>query len=175
MNNWMRYYDASPDGKIRSLDREYVDSRGHRRKVIGRVLKTSEDRYGYEKVTLRFNGNCLYATVGRLVAEQNIPNPNDLPQVNHKNEKKLDNVSDNLEWCTAKYNSLYGSRPEKLAKARRRPIKVYDYEHNEECFESINEAAIILSLNPVNISACLNGRQSHTRGYTVCYDEEVVI
>lgn len=50
----------------------------------------------------------------RLVASTFIPNPNNLPEVNHKDENPLNNSVDNLEWCTSKYNNNYGTHKEKL-------------------------------------------------------------
>ena len=55
--------------------------------------------------------------VHRLVATAFIPNPNKLPQVNHKDEDKLNNDVSNLEWCDAAYNSRYGARPAKISAA----------------------------------------------------------
>ena len=52
--------------------------------------------------------------IHRLVAETFIPNPDNLPEVNHKDENKLNNEASNLEWCTHKYNSNYGSRPRRI-------------------------------------------------------------
>lgn len=172
MKEWMKFYDVSPSGEVKSLDREYVNSRGQRRKVRSHVLKTSQDRCGYEKVTLRCHGDDLNTTVGRLVAEKYIPNPKNLPQVNHKNENPLDNRVDNLEWCTAKYNSSYGTRTERSAMAKSKPLIAIDYEHYEEYFSSAGKAAEMLSLKQGNISACLRGEQRQSGGYTFRYADE---
>ena len=68
--------------------------------VRQRVLKPQKTKSGYLQV--RIDGKLLY--VHRLVAEKYIPNPDNLPQVNHLNGDKADNRVENLEWCTAKQN-----------------------------------------------------------------------
>lgn len=172
MKEWMKFYDVSPDGEVKSLDREYVNSRGQTRKVKPHILKTNRDRYGYEKVTLCCHGRNRNTTVGRLVAEKYLPNPKNLPQVNHKNENPLDNRVENLEWCTAKHNSSYGTRTERSALARSKPLIASDYEHDEEHFNCASKAAEILSLKQGNISACLRGDQRQSGGYTFRYADE---
>lgn len=69
-----------------------------------RMMKTAIDRYGYEKIQLSHQGQKFYKTVHRLVAEAFIPNPNELPEVNHKDGDKLNNSIDNLEWCSQEFN-----------------------------------------------------------------------
>ena len=75
------------------------------------------NKNGYYSVKLSKSNICKKFLVHRLVAESFIPNPNNYPQVNHKDENKQNNYVDNLEWCTAKYNCNYGGHNEKLSKS----------------------------------------------------------
>lgn len=76
-----------------------------------RKLACSVNRYnGYRAFTMIMpDGSRKTKTVHRLVAQEFLPNPNNFKCVNHKNEDKTDNRADNLEWCTYKYNSNYGT------------------------------------------------------------------
>ena len=71
----------------------------------GQIIPTRLDRYGYPRITI-YLGKSKYKTkcVHRIVAEQLIPNPNSLPQVNHKDGNKCNNSVANLEWVTNKQN-----------------------------------------------------------------------
>lgn len=77
-----------------------------------KVLKPDNSR-GYMVVTLQRDGIRRRYGVHRLVALSYIPNPNNLPVVNHKDEDKTNNDVSNLEWCTTSYNNNYGSRTER--------------------------------------------------------------
>ncbi|MBD5113137.1 MAG: hypothetical protein HDT42_11505 [Ruminococcaceae bacterium] len=74
---------------------------------------------GYKRVNLYRNGKVSKIFVHRLVAEAFIPNPDNLPQVNHRSEKPDCNYPDNLEWCTQQYNNLYGTRLKKIGEKKR--------------------------------------------------------
>lgn len=103
------YYEVSDLGRVRSIDR--IVGRRHCR---GRVRKLTVDNNGhYLKVQLCRDGVIETKQVHRLVAEAFVVNPNDYPQVNHKDENKRNNTVDNLEWCTHTYNMNYGSKPGK--------------------------------------------------------------
>lgn len=75
----------------------------------GKTLKGRDNGRGYLLVGLCKNGKCHNHRVHRLVACAFIPNPNNLPEVNHKDENTGNNRVDNLEWCDRKYNNLYGT------------------------------------------------------------------
>lgn len=75
-----------------------------------RYIKETVNKDGYVRVTLSINGKVRTYLVHRLVAVVYVDNPNNYPEVNHKDENKENNSADNLEWCTSKYNNNYGSR-----------------------------------------------------------------
>ena len=99
-------YEVSNKGNVRNVRRNTL-------------LRLPKNKYGYIQVGLYKNGIRTEFKVHRLVAQAFIPNPDGLPQVNHKNEVKTDNNVDNLEWCTAKYNNNYGT-----ARIRSRDTKI---------------------------------------------------
>lgn len=79
-------------------------------------LKASVSNCGYLTVGLKVGGKTYRKYVHRLVADAWIPNPHNLPQVNHIDEDKTNNSVENLEWCSAKYNSNYGTRNKRIRK-----------------------------------------------------------
>ena len=121
-----------------------------------------DGKRGYLTVILYKDGKGKNFYVHRLVAEAYIPNPDNLPQVNHKSEKKEENWVGNLEWTTAKQNNNYGSRNERAAISRKKPI--YCVELNR-IFDSQTDAARELGLWQGNIGKCLLGKQKTTGGY----------
>ena len=96
-------YQVSNFGRVRSL--------GHDKWHKGRIIKPHYDgRKHYLFVQIYKNKNSKKINVHRLVAETFIPNPKNLPQVNHKDENKINNCVWNLEWCTNKYNINYNNK-----------------------------------------------------------------
>ena len=82
-----------------------------------KVLKTTNNKYNYPTIGLYKDKKCKRFLVHRLVAKAFIPNPNNYPQINHKDETTDNNCVDNLEWCTQEYNLKYGTRMERVSKA----------------------------------------------------------
>ena len=97
-------YKVSNTGKIFSV-------------VTNRELSVIQKKDGYTCISLcDKDHNKKQYRIHQLVAKAFIPNPNNYPFINHKNEIKNDNRVENLEWCSIKYNSSYGSAPKKISK-----------------------------------------------------------
>ena len=98
-------YQISNKGRVKSLkfNKENI------------LIPVKQNR-GYLFVNLCKNGKVKKYLIHRLVAEAFLPNPDNSPQVNHKDENKLNNNVENLEWCSNEYNINYGSRNEKASK-----------------------------------------------------------
>ena len=112
IKNYEGLYQVSNLGNVKSVDR-YVyagDNSNHKYQHIKeRNLKLSGgDKY--IQVILCKNGKIKAFLVHRLVAEAFIPNPDNLPCINHKDENPKNNQVENLEWCTYKYNNEYNGR-----------------------------------------------------------------
>lgn len=100
------------------------------------------DKEGYRIVYLQTSNKKITKKVHRLVAEAFIPNPNNLSQVNHKDENRLNNSVQNLEWCDAKYNANHGTRKDKLRKISGIRIAQYDLSGNLiKIWDSISQAS----------------------------------
>ena len=111
-------YQVSNKGNVRTLEHTAVNRRGVTYFVKGRQLKLHTYPNGYKDVMLQHKGSSKRFLVHKLVAEAFIPNPNNLPEINHKDETKDNNCADNLEWCTRKYNCNYGSCIEKQRQSK---------------------------------------------------------
>jgi hypothetical protein len=136
---WEGLYEVSSEGRVRSVDR-YVPSRpGRFQNIKGKTLNCFPRRGAYREVNLSavFAGRKRCAVkVHRLVAKAFIPNPDELPYVNHKDADTTNNRVCNLEWCSAKYNVNYGECRAKNQRARRpyggKVVAAYDKTGNEK-------------------------------------------
>ena len=141
------YYQISNLGRVKSLSRDVGSNRCKKETI----MKTSIDKDGYECMVLSKDGKQKYVRIHRLVAQAFIPNPNNLPQVNHKDENKGNNNVENLEWCTTTYNINYGGRTEKASK---KVICVT----TGKIFKSVDEASKYYNIRGNHISACCKGK-----------------
>lgn len=106
-----------PDYQISNMGR--VKSLNYGRTGKERVLKQGIDKYGYFRVNLYKDKKRKHFSVHRLVATAFIPNPQNLPCVNHKDENPQNNCASNLEHCTHQYNNNYGTRNERVSIAHK--------------------------------------------------------
>lgn len=136
-------YQVSNLGNIKSLSREIrvSDKLGGYRKKAESLMRLEACKNGYLRVLLTKNNNGKHFLVHRLVAEAFLPNLQNMPQINHKDENKANNNVDNLEWCDAKYNSNYGARTVRTSIAKFKPVKQYDMQGNLiREYDSLKEA-----------------------------------
>ncbi len=129
-------YLVSNYGRIKSLRRVFCPEKPetyfYKRSYPERIVRMQRNKYGY--ITYRFSkeGKLHNGLIHQIVAEAFVQNPNNLPCVNHKNEDKSDNRVDNLEWCSASYNSNYGTCQQRRADSvremrRNREIRIDQY------------------------------------------------
>lgn len=159
------YYEVSSLGRVRSVERGVVNCNGVCRVRKSKIMKTRVSNRGREGLGLNKNKCQTYQSVHRLVAMAFLPNPDNLPEVNHKDENPLNNRVDNLEWCTSDYNRHYGTRSERASQKRWVPVIGIDKDGNEYRFASMLEAAEKTRANKNTISKCCIGAPSyHTAG-----------
>jgi hypothetical protein len=144
--------------------------------VSNRLIKNQISNKGYERVELNMDGVVRRESVHRLVAAAFIPNPNNYPIVNHKDENPRNNRADNLEWCTYKYNTNYGSCLEKISRnttyksgsENPRSMPVFQFTTDGKLvgnYESAYIAAEALNLNAKSISKARKGQLKVYAGY----------
>ena len=153
------YYEASNFGRIKSIPRKVRNGRGYKI-TKEKILKPSLNEWRYEEVNLSVNGKHRSQRVNRLIALTFIPNPDNLPQVNHKDGIKTNNNVENLEWCNASYNMLH-CHANGLSDWE---TKIRIIETGEE-FNSITECAKAINGHISLIDACLVGKRKTHKGF----------
>lgn len=131
-------YKTSNLGRARSLDTYRKSRNGTVRFCKGKILKPKTTKDGYLQVGLCKNGKRKIFYVHRLVAEAFLEIPEELKhlkgthylQVNHKDENKSNNNVENLEYCSAQYNTNYGTGIERRSKTQSKTVLQYDLEGN---------------------------------------------
>ena len=159
-------YQVSNLGRVKSL----------RRNIILRQGITN----GYKKVKLTVNSIHKDYYIHRLVANAFIQNPDNLPQVNHKDEDKANNCANNLEWCTREYNINYGtinirkSQKQLNDKNKSKPVCQYS---KDGCFikewKSTMDVKRNLGFNRSYISECCRGKHAYAYGYIWKFKKEI--
>ena len=179
-------YQVSNLGRVKSLER-FIKTRKNKNGMNGYIHKQesiripTKDYKGYLRLNLYKEGKQKPFRVHRLVAQAFIPNPNNLPQVNHKDENKENNCITNLEWCTNEYNHNYGTRNKRVAekqKGRKIPFeqiknKIAVLQINKDTnevirkYDSIKEAQICCGVKThySHIGECCKGERKTAYGF----------
>lgn len=175
--NYEGYYQVSNYGRVRSLNKVVKCNRGTRLRKI-KILRSSITNRGYLSVGLCKENRQKKLLVHRLVAEAFIPNPHNLPIVNHKDENQLNNCTENLEWCTQKYNVNYGTAIQRMSEKllnnpkTSKTVLQFDLKGNfirewisaSECGRN--------GFTREGVCYCCNGIRKTHRGYKWRYKEE---
>ena len=154
-----------------------VSSFGRVRSVKGHYYTNFINKKGYLRVQSRINGKRTTKLVHRLVVQTFIPNPNNLPQVNHKDGNRTNNNVSNLEWCDNSYNQKYREKfGISNAEALGSPVLAINLTTLEVSqYPSQKEAGIVLGFFPQHISDVIKGKQKQTHGFWfVNADEKAV-
>ena len=151
-------YTITDDGRVFSLN--YGGS------CEKKEIKQIKNIKGYKIVYLSSHSKDKSFFVHRLVSLAFIPNPYNLPQVNHKDENKSNNRVENLEWCSNYYNAHYMDKVERTAKSHWKPIQQFtkDGVFIRE-WDSIKEACETLQMSSGYIVDTLKGRHKQAYNY----------
>jgi hypothetical protein len=156
INEYDGLYMISNYGNVYSIPRK--NTKG------GLVRK--DYHFGYNRVTLCKDGKTKKFFVHRLVAQHFLPNPNNLPQVNHKDENKSNNRVDNLEWCTAKENCNYGKRNEKILHKRcKQIVQISKLLNKINFYNSAKDAEKQTGVQHQDIAKCCKGKRKTAGGF----------
>lgn len=156
-------YTITDDGRVFSLNYRHT---GKKKEVKPRLCN------GYNIIGLWIGGEQKHFFVHRLVSLTFIPNPDNLPEVNHKDENKTNNMVGNLEWCSKSYNINYGTRNERCGeknlnmKDLSKPVKQFtkDGVFIKE-YPSMHEVERQTGFYYSHIGKCCNGKQKSAYGY----------
>ena len=163
-------YQVSDEGEVKSL------GNGNSSNSKERILKSANNGWGYLQVLLYKNGKRKRFLIHKLVAMMFLPNPSNLPEINHKDENKQNNKVDNLEFCDRKYNTNYGTRNQKIAEKNSngkssKPVTQYSLNgHFIRQYPSTMEVQRTFGYNHNYISSACIGKYNQAYGYRWSYN-----
>ena len=151
-------YKISENGEVFSKDRMCVDSLGRKRFRKGQKINPDIAPNGYYRVTLAKNGRKRQVYLHRLLAEHFIPNPLNLPQVNHKDGNKLNCKLENLEWVTVQENVIHAYK-----NGLTNHVKGVNHPNYGKCGKSSKRAKRIIATNVITKETKIYGAMIETK------------
>jgi len=167
-------YQVSNIGRVKSLDRTFINKIGHKQHTKERIMKLGTDKDGYLQVSLcDSSGKVKRFYVHRLVCEAFHENPKNKPCVNHIDEDKTNNIASNLEWCTYEENNNHGTHNARAAKTKSKPVGQYTPKSELiKVWQSAVEVQRQLGFDNTFISKVALGKQKTAYGYVWKFVEE---
>ena len=165
---WVPIIDYETDYRVSNMGNVFSIKRN-------KPLRVRKGTKGYGLVNLSKDGKMRTFRVHRLVAIHFIPNLHNLPEINHKNEDKLDNKVTNLEWCDRAYNVRYGDRTNKQKIKLSKPVLQVSIQSNKPIgrYSSTVHAQKETGVCCSSISACCLGKRKTAGGFKWFYQEAV--
>lgn len=159
-------YQVSNRGEVRSKDRWVTREDGRKKFFRGMLLTPNLGRSGYVYVQLTVNGKNHTKVVHRLVATAFIPNPEDKQTVNHRDENRLNNCVENLEWMTMRENVCYNDGYSRRVKSLCKAIEQYTVNGDfVRVWSGAQDAARVMGKSPSSIRECAAGKRKAAYGY----------
>lgn len=160
-------YQISNLGRVKSLKRYVPHFKGGLKVVPERMKTIFYQKDGRPRVELSKGNLNRKFFVYRLVAQAFIPNPNNYPCINHKDENPANNSIENLEWCTYKYNANYGTRGYWISITKYKPVGMFHPTLNVlmRVFDSGKEAAEFLRVSRSCMTAAIDDDNRKIKGY----------
>lgn len=165
-------YEVSNLGRLKSVKRKVSYNRWNKNgtkiikeKILNPTIRKSNGSLAYYHTRLSFDGQNRDIDIHRLAAIAFLPNPNNLPEVNHKDGNKLNNSVSNLEWTTRKGNAVHAGQNDLMANCERHGMCKYNklfietiYAVYKSGFKNQRQLAIMSGISTTHLNRIVNNK-----------------